>query len=251
MADGVDRGSEVSKKSENGPEGLVSPDSAAARRARSDEFWKKKRFVLQSDSPPADIETAEALDRCRKGDVDGLRVLYELHRQRVYRTCVRILGDPSEAEDVTQEIFLRVFDKAARFGGRASITTWLYRLTVNYCLNSVRGRRNRESRLRPLDPVNEAISMDRPDRDFQRREAADLVERLLARLTEQHRTIVVLRDIEGLSYREISEVLSLPNGTVMSRLSRARQAMKATLRETQIETCEKPAVAPTIREAAS
>ena len=246
--DGIDPLSRVSNDSASRP---TDPAPGRPKRAlyegtrgRRDE----KRVV--NGTPASDArEGAEALDRCRRGDIEGLRRLYEIHRQRVYRTCVRILGDPSEAEDVMQEVFLRVFEKAAQFGGRANITTWLYRLTVNYCLNNVRGRRNRETRLRPLDGVNEAISMDRPDLDFQRREASDLVERLLTRLTDPHRIIVVLRDIEGLSYREISEVLSLPSGTVMSRLSRARRTMRENLRELQRENCEKQPVVANVREA--
>ena len=93
--------------------------------------------------------------------------------------------------------------------------------------------------------------MDRPDLDFQRREANDLVALLLARLTDPHRIIVVLRDIEGLSYREISEVLSLPTGTVMSRLSRARQTMKASLRELQRKNCGEQPASSSVQEALS
>lgn len=170
---------------------------------------------------------SRALNECRAGRIEGLQVLYTLHSLRVYRTCVRVLGDPVEAEDMTQDIFLRVHDKVAHFDQRSSFSTWLYRLTVNHCLNRLRGRTLLERRFRPLEAASDAEDGRRgPQLELLKKESIDLVGRLLDRLSDEHRAIVVLRDIEGLSYREIAEVLSIPSGTVMSRLYRARRQLK-------------------------
>ncbi len=163
-----------------------------------------------------------ALRRCQAGDVRAIGVLFEAFGDRVYRLSFNLLGCHAEAEDATQEIFLRIYDKAGSFAGRSKVSTWVHRLTVNFCLNLLKARKRR-----PLALVEEALEESESQErsvsgDLEQRETAALVHSLLARLPVEARTIFVLREVDCCSYQEIGEILDLPAGTVMSRLSRAR-----------------------------
>lgn len=180
--------------------------------------------ISRRSSDDAALAERAALRRCRQGQIEGLETLYQMYAERVFRTCLRILQDRPAAEDQTHEVFLRVFERIDRFDGRSRFSTWLYRLAVNGTLNRL--RRRRLSKLRQLRPSAEVRPRDLPDRVVVAREAGERVQRLLSALSPDHRTILVLREIEELSYAEIAEVLGVPHGTVMSRLHRARQELK-------------------------
>lgn len=154
-------------------------------------------------------EEREAIRACRRREIEGLRILYETYKDRVFRTCWRVIGDRTLAEDVTQEVFLRVFDQIRRYDERSGFATWLYRLAVNHALNAARHHR-RADRQVPPRPRNPGEG------------SPDDVQRLLAGLSPEHRAVLVLREMHGLSYREIADALGIPTGTVMSRLARAR-----------------------------
>jgi len=150
-----------------------------------------------------------AIGACRRGEIEGLGVLYEIYKERVFRTCHRILGDAALAEDVAQEVFLRVFEQIRRFDERSRFSTWLYRLAVNRALNAAQKAR-REGRPAPAPPPGPAPG------------DPEVLRGLLAGLSLEQRAVLVLREIEGLSYAEIADALAIPVGTVMSRLARAR-----------------------------
>lgn len=168
---------------------------------------------------------AEALEVCADGRAEGLERLYERHKYAVFRTCLRIMGDRASAEDATHEVFLRVFERASSFSGQSAFGTWLYRITVNHCLNLLDKRRRR-----PASRLEEGA--DRPDASTgpfdacASNELRHRILRLLGELSVDHRTVLTLREIEDLSYAEIAEVLDIPEGTVMSRLTRAREALR-------------------------
>lgn len=169
-----------------------------------------------------DLDLARRLAR---GEREALREAYELHGARVWRLCRRLLGRASEAEDATQEVFLKLFERAASFDGRARFSTWLHRLTVNLCLHRLEKERlRRVDELRPGDgdPCDPAPE---PGRALERDEAGVELAGLLARLSPEHRAVLVLRELEELSYQEIAASLAVPVGTVMSRLARAREAL--------------------------
>lgn len=171
--------------------------------------------------PSRDVEP-EDLDRCRAGDPRGLEAVYDALGDRVFRLCRGVLGHDADAEDAAQEVLIRILAKAPTFDGRARFSTWVHRLTVNHALNF---RRGRERRRRPGDGVPADLRVDpapTPPEAAAREEARGLLDRLLAELPAEARVVLTLREIEGLSYREISEALDVPIGTVMSRLSRAR-----------------------------
>lgn len=161
---------------------------------------------------------------CQCGDRDAQRQLYELHHQQIFRLAVRMVGR-QEADDVTQQVFLQVLRKIDQFSGQSRVATWLYRVAVNECLQHL--RRNGRQRVNPLmhDPV------DRFAGSTQQSEHAELLDRSLQRLEPDLRAMFLLREVENLSYREIASALDVSEGTVASRLNRARRLLRQYLVE--------------------
>ena len=171
----------------------------------------------------------EAIQSICAGDTEGLKFLYYAYSERVFRTCFRILGDYPLAEDSTQEVFLRIAERAHTFNGRSQVATWIYRVSVNHALNKLKKRNRREHLNRGLATSMNAAKVlpESPDRIAEARERRDEVHLMLGQVKDDYRIVLVLREIEDLSYREISDALQIPVGTVMSRLARARDAFKA------------------------
>jgi RNA polymerase sigma-70 factor (ECF subfamily) len=171
-----------------------------------------------------------------------LAVVFELYGSRVYRLAVRMVGRQADAEDAVQEVFIRAFEQAHRFHGRSGLYTWLYRLAVRHCLNTITRHRRRESRERAAS-VGLRLAAQRvapsPVERLTHKEESELFDRQLQALPAHHRACLVLRELEGLSYAQIAEVLEIPTGTVMSRLARARHALRDALRaaEERGEAC--------------
>jgi RNA polymerase sigma-70 factor, ECF subfamily len=170
--------------------------------------------------------------RLRRGDAKAFRQLVAKHQDRVYSICLRMLGDPQEAEDVAQEVFAAVHRHLPRFRGDCRLSTWTYRVAKNQCLNRLKYLERREAeggealaRASPSDAAGFVSVPDRPDQALLGAEERAEVQRALTRLSAEHRLIVVLRDIEGLSYEEIGRITDLPPGTVKSRLHRARSCL--------------------------
>lgn len=163
-----------------------------------------------------------ALKRCQAGDVGAVGMLFDAFGDRVFRLSLNLLGCHAEAEDATQEIFLRIYEKAGTFAERSKVSTWVHRLTVNFCLNLLKARKRRPLTL--VDGVLEQRAGGEQDASgsLEQRETAAIVHSLLARLPAEARTIFVLREVDCCSYQDIGEILDIAPGTVMSRLSRAR-----------------------------
>jgi RNA polymerase sigma-70 factor (ECF subfamily) len=162
---------------------------------------------------------SEVIERCRRGEIAALGEIYSLLGGHVWRVARNMLGCEAEADDLTQDVFLRLHKGIGQFEGRSSLATWIHRTTVNLCLTQL-GRRQRSSeRQRALDSVPEP-----PDAtsSASSAESADELEAWLGPLDPAARAILVLREVEGLEYAEIAAALDVPLGTVMSRLSRAR-----------------------------
>lgn len=180
---------------------------------------------------PSDMDPDQALVRgLENRETSALREAYERHGERVQRLCLRLLGRPADAEDAAQEVFLKLFERAGSFDGRARFSTWLHRLTVNHCLQRMERERLRLVRSLPEDggAGSERALIDpceTPPEALSRTETRLELQGWLARLSGEHRAVLVLRELEGLSYREIADTLAIPEGTVMSRLSRAREQL--------------------------
>ncbi len=178
--------------------------------------------------------SADIIRRCQTGDISALKELYDAYGQRVYRLCLRMMGEPVDAEDTAQQVFLRVFQQASKFSGQSAFSTWIYRLAANHCLNALKGRK-RNTAVSILDMPDAVLPSDAVPSPVEVAANADdraLAARLLSALGPDDRAIIVLREIEGLSYRQVAYVLDVPIGTVMSRLHRARQALRAATEET-------------------
>jgi RNA polymerase sigma-70 factor, ECF subfamily len=177
------------------------------------------------------MDRDEALiERTLDGELAAFEELVERHRDIVFRTAARIVG-PGEAEDVTQDAFLRAFHRLDQYRGTAAFRTWLLQIAQNAALNTLA-----RARRRPAEPASDSPEV--PDRDpvrqpvtrLERRERQQRLELKLRSLRPEYRNLLVLRDLEGLSYAEIAEVLEMPLGSVKGRLHRARDELIELLR---------------------
>lgn len=179
------------------------------------------------------------LRRLRDRDERAFRELLELHRDRVYNITFRMLGNRAEAEDVAQEVFISVFKTIDQFREESKFSTWLYRVAVNHCKNRIKYLARRHDRDRDeLDETshqaNGAIAgapvrAAQPDRALEGAQMERLLQEAIGNLDDDHRVVVVLRDVEDLSIEEICDITGLPDGTVKSRLHRARLALRKKL----------------------
>lgn len=167
---------------------------------------------------------SEVIERCRRGDVAALGEIYHRLGARVWRVARNMLGSDAEADDLTQDVFVRVFEKFAQFEGRSNVATWIHRTTVNLCLNQLQARTRARERTGIAPPSLDELSARTagPGAEI---ESTDELEAWLGPLSPDARAILVLREVEGLEYGEIAEALDVPVGTVMSRLSRAREKL--------------------------
>jgi RNA polymerase sigma-70 factor (ECF subfamily) len=191
-----------------------------------------------SEAPAAEAPETGLIDLCRQGDSRAFARLVTLHERMVYNLAARLLGDPEEAKDLSQEVFLQVYKTIQRFEGRSSLKTWIYRIVVNQCHNRQRWwRRRRKDQARPLEDLTAGeeaqISSTKgepgPFEDLARREQARRVQAALDVIAFDHRAVLLLREVEGLSCEEIAAALSLPIGTVKSRLARGRESLRREL----------------------
>ena len=180
-------------------------------------------------------EDRDAVRRVQAGETEAFEVLVEKYKRKTFRLAYSVLRDQEEALDVAQEAFVKAFRSLPKFKGDSAFYTWLFRITMNLALDR---RRQRATRLRSMG--GEEVSPEewertavatgpRPDDEAAGAERRERIGRALASLPEHHRSIIILSDIEGLSYREIAEVLAIPMGTVMSRLHNARKRLREAL----------------------
>src|SRR5262245_36226065 len=188
-------------------------------------------IVLRSDALVAEAPESGLIELCRQGDARAFARLVALHERMVFNLAARLLGDAEEAKDLSQETFLQVYRTIHRFEGRSSLKTWIYRIVVNQCHNRQRWwRRRRKDQSRPLEDLSacEEAQMSSsapgsgPFEDVARREQARRVQVALNAISFDQRSILLLREVEGMSCEEIATALALPIGTVKSRLARGR-----------------------------
>jgi len=181
---------------------------------------------------------AVLVQRCAEGDESAFADLVAEHQRMVLQLAMNLLGDRDEALDLSQEVFLRVFKTIHRFRGLSSLRTWIYRIAVNQARNRHRfwRRRHRADQVsldQHIATHGELWSESEatPDRVLAQKELATRLQRALDGLPFDQRTAIVLREVDGLSYEEIAYSLGVAIGTVKSRLTRARQALRQELRE--------------------
>jgi RNA polymerase sigma-70 factor (ECF subfamily) len=182
---------------------------------------------------------AALIQRCAARDEDACAELVSEHQRMVYQLSLNLLGDHNEALDLSQEVFLRVFRTIQSFRGQSALRTWIYRIVVNQARNRQRWWRRRhksqqvslDEHLRDHGDFPEQNDSASPDRLLGRKELAERIRTALDGLPFDQKTALVLREIDGLSYEEIGFSLGVAVGTVKSRLARAREAVRAQLRD--------------------
>ena len=182
---------------------------------------------------------AALIRRCANGEEDACSELVQEHQRMVFHLALHLLGDREEALDLAQEVFLNVFRKIGRFRGQSALRTWIYRIVINQARNRQRWwkRRHRseqislDDHLQTHGELSAARDLSAPDTVLLRKELAGRIWNALGQLPFEQRTAVVLREVDGLSYEEIAFSLGIAVGTVKSRLTRAREALRAQLRE--------------------
>jgi RNA polymerase sigma-70 factor, ECF subfamily len=183
------------------------------------------------------------VQRCLNGDAAAWEDLVRAHTRRVYGLCYRFTGREAEAQDLTQDVFLRVFRALGSFRStEGSFTTWLARLTRNLLIDHYRRTRNE----RVTDSIEEQLPRAevrtgagvsapmRPDSAVAGREASELLQEALGKLSPELRETIILRDLQEMEYREIAEVLAIPEGTVKSRLNRGRAELARLLKKYRV-----------------
>jgi RNA polymerase sigma-70 factor (ECF subfamily) len=189
------------------------------------------------------LEDAILVDRLQSGDLAALDVLITRYQDRLYNALLRMVGNAEDARDLTQETFLRALSAISSFRGSSRIYTWLFRIGMNLAMNQRRRNRREKSLCDPRGDHDPAVSPQAetllqraaeraeplPDCEVEQAERHELVRRALGLLEPPQRAIIVLRDIEGLDYHQIAEVLEVAVGTVKSRLHRARMALRERL----------------------
>ena len=179
----------------------------------------------------ASTDEVELVALHRYGDEEAFAEIFRRFHVMVYNVAARLSGDPAEAEDLVQEVFLRVHRHLGSFAGRSSLKTWIYRITINHCRSRL-GRRSRQREREMATPPEGVRDPGRgPEERAMAADAARQLQDALAALPRRFREAVVLRDVEGLAYEEIASVLRVPVGTVRSRIARGRDGLRRLLEE--------------------
>jgi RNA polymerase sigma-70 factor, ECF subfamily len=176
------------------------------------------------------IGDAECVRRVQQGDTDSFEVLVRRHQKAIFNLVYRLLGDYDEAAEVAQEVFLSAFKSIHQFRGDATFSTWLYRIGLNHASSRRKSLNNAQQRHTPLDGMEVAAdgAVD-PAKSVERKEIQQRVQQALNSLDPEDARIILLRDLQDVTYEDVAEMLDIPVGTVKSRLHRARQALKANL----------------------
>jgi len=204
-----------------------------------------RRFVRRGRGPrvPYEMSLAERLliRRLKARDEQAFNEIVRTYGDKVFNLVFRMLGSRAEAEDVAQEVFITVFKEVDSFRGEAKFSTWLFRVAANQCKNRIKYLARRatdgedisegpEARLADSGRAPLQAHIDAPDVIIEAAQLEQLMQRAIAGLDEEQRLLIVLRDVEELSYDEIMEITGLPEGTIKSRLHRARLVLKEVLR---------------------
>jgi RNA polymerase sigma-70 factor (ECF subfamily) len=179
----------------------------------------------------------ELIARCKNGDMSAFDLIVQRNKVPLINFIYRFVGDQETAEDLAQETFIRIYKNARRYrSDMAGFRTWMYRIAANLCKNELRSR-NRRSRIlvssaigdqdNSSDPIENAMDPSAgPDRQMEEKELQKVLTQAISCLPDRLRTVLILRDVEGMPYEEISRIINRPVGTVKSRLNRARLVLK-------------------------
>jgi RNA polymerase sigma-70 factor (ECF subfamily) len=195
------------------------------------------------ESPGSEAGDQKLVAACRAGDRQAFQALYERYRRKVYAVAYGFLRNQEDALDIVQEAFIKVHRYLAKFEGQSSFYTWLYRITANLCIDHLR-RSGRKRDVEFDDGLRHDAESDAtgtamlplsklgdPSEAFESQEILGAVQDSLQHLTEKHRAVIVMRELQGMSYAEMAKAMDCSKGTIMSRLFHARRNMQRLLRE--------------------
>ncbi len=187
--------------------------------------------VAEAQKPPQQPTDFELAQKSAAGDTAAFEEIYHRHFRRVYALCLRMMGNPTEAEDMTQDVFLQLFNKIGMFRGDSAFTTWLHRMTVNQVLMHFRKRSTRSEKTTEEGetPVQIVQGTANPDK----MPVVDRIalERALQQLPNGYRTVFVLHDIEGYEHYEVADMLGIAEGTSKSQLHKARLKLRQLIKQ--------------------
>ncbi|MBI1910928.1 MAG: sigma-70 family RNA polymerase sigma factor [Deltaproteobacteria bacterium] len=174
------------------------------------------------------------VERFQKGDRSAFEEIICRHQDRIYNICRYMLINPSDAQDAAQEVFIKLYENLSGFSPSPYFSSWLYRIAFNTCIDHK--RRPVHEYLNRASPDGDDFALDEssapwPDKSLESKELNSAIFKAIAGLSEKLKTVILLKDIEGLSYEEIAEALDISMGTVKSRISRAREELKKALKD--------------------
>jgi RNA polymerase sigma-70 factor, ECF subfamily len=194
-------------------------------------FWKDKKQLMSENEK-------DLLSKSKKGDIEAFEKLIEGCQKKVFNIALRIIGNYDDACELSQEVFIRIFKSIKNFKEESSFSTWVYKITTNVCFDELRKQKNKN-----VISLDEKIIFKEgeaeyqlkdtaltPDAILEKKELEEVVAKAIATLSKEHRSVIVLRDIQGFCYEEIAQILKCPEGTVKSRINRARHELKELLK---------------------
>ncbi|MDQ2085267.1 sigma-70 family RNA polymerase sigma factor [Herbivorax sp. ANBcel31] len=180
----------------------------------------------------------ELIEQAKSGSIEAFEQLIEKCQKKVFNIAFKMMGNYEDASELAQEAFIKAYKSIKKFKGDSLFSTWIYRITTNVCLDELRKRKNKK-----VISLDEYIKYDGeeikrqvkdespgPEKVFEKREIKNIMKKCIDSLPIEYKTVVVLRDIQGFSYEEIAKIIKCPEGTVKSRINRARKALKDILK---------------------
>lgn len=172
---------------------------------------------------------AVLIEQACSGDIKAFNEIVSSYGGRIYSYCLRMTNNKEDAEDLTQEVFIKVYKSISRFNNKCKFSTWVYRIAYNTCIDRYRKKKFKTVGLSEVAQPSDDADKFNPELNALQSEKARLIKECLANMKVQYRNIIILRDIQDHSYEEIASILKLPLGTVKSQISRARRALKKNL----------------------
>ena len=181
------------------------------------------------------------IEKAAGGDVEAFEKIIEEYQNIVYSIALRMSGNETDAFDMAQEVFIKLYRNLSKFDGRSKLSTWIYRVASNTCLDELKKRKrirdNTKSLNEEFEMADDSVVLEikdtkpLPEEEIENSEIKETLNSAILKLSDQHKEVIILRDIEGFSYEEIADITKNSVGTVKSRLSRARSALRKILKE--------------------
>jgi len=169
---------------------------------------------------------SELVKRCKEGEQKSFKELFDMYKDKVFSTAVRMLGNSQDAEDTTQDIFIKIFKNINNYRGDSSLSTWIYKVTINTCLDNLKKRKKHEKD-KSSDEIDDISSL--PYGEIQPGTIHIIIEKEIQKLPEGYRTVFILHEIDGFKHEEIAKIMNITQGTSKSQLFKAKSILRKKL----------------------